>query len=195
MRVVVVVKKINWLLVIGMIIGTLYYVVLEYDSDRILTYLAVIPVLVAPLLLKKTKFKLSDRELCCYYVFVFMADFIGCVANLYNTTEWYDVFVHFCSGIFTFGVGLFILDKINIGKDNFGFKMFFSIGVVALVAVVWELFEYGADVLLRLDFQHNVDTGVDDTMVDMLAAIVGGLLSIVGCYVINKRNRAKNLVN
>ena len=181
-------KKFNLGLVIGMIIGTLYYAIFQYDSERLLTYLAVIPVVGAPLLLNKTKFKLNEQEMCCYYVFVFMAYFLGCVVNLYNMTWWYDKFVHFISGIFTFMVGLIILDKFNVDKDNFCFKMFFSIGVVALIALLWELFEFGVDSLLGMNLQHNKDTGVNDTMVDMLVAFSGGILSIGGCYVIKREN-------
>lgn len=180
-------KKINWLLVIGMIVGTLYYAVFQYDSDRLLTYLAVIPVLGFPLLLRKTKFKLNEKELCYYYVFVFLADFLGCVVNLYNTTWWYDVVIHFGSGIFTFMMGLFLLNKFNVGNDNFWFKVLFCFCVVMTIAGMWELFEFLADNLLGLDLQHNSSTGVMDTMIDVLAAFIGGILSMVGYYVMNKK--------
>lgn len=176
-------KKINWLLIISMIIGTLYCVIFNYDSDRLLTYLAVIPVLGMPLLLNKSKFKLNAKELCCYYVFVFMADFLGCVVNLYNTTEWYDVLVHFCSGIFSFLVGLFIVDKLDVGKVSFVFKILFCLGIMALIALGWELFEYGADCFLDLNLQHSNKTGVNDTMIDILVAFVGGILSSIGYYI------------
>jgi len=179
-------KRINWLLVVSIIIGTLYYGIFRYNSDRILTYLSVIPVLGAPLLLVKSKFKLGISELFGYYLFVFMAYFLGCVVNLYNTTDWYDVFVHFCSGIFTFFVGLFIFNRINVCEGNLLFKMFFSFLMVMSIASLWELFEFGADNLLGMNLQHNKDTGVMDTMMDMLAAFGGAVVSIVGYYLVKK---------
>lgn len=185
-------KKINNGLIIVMIVGTLYFAIYQYDGSRILTYLAVIPVLGAPLLLRKTKFQLSLQELCYYYVFVFMADFLGCVVNLYNMVWWFDIFIHFLSGIFTFMIGVFLLNKIKIGDDNFWFRMFFGICFVSLIALGWELFEFGADKLLGMDLQHNVDTGVHDTMIDMLVAFGGGVLSVVGYCMFHKR---KCLVN
>lgn len=42
-------KKMNLLMIVSMIIGTLYYLVFKFNSDRILTYLAIIPVIGAPL--------------------------------------------------------------------------------------------------------------------------------------------------
>lgn len=169
-----------------MIIGTFYYVLFQFESDRLFTYLAVIPVIGMPFLLEKTKFRLGNRELFCYYLFIFFADFLGCVVNLYNMIWWYDIVVHFCSGIFTFGVGLFLLDRVNIGKNNYGFKLFFSLCFVMLIAGVWELFEFGADSILGMDLQHNADTGVNDTMVDMLVAFLGGVVSIVGYKIVKK---------
>lgn len=161
-----------------MILGTGYFSVFQYDSSRILTYLAVIPVLGMPLLLKKTKYKLNDKEMFCYYLFVFMADFLGCVVNLYNIIWWYDIVIHFCSGIFTFLIGLFLLDKFNIKENNIKFRLLFCFCIVITVAGLWELFEFLSDVILGMDLQHNIDTGVNDTMTDMLAAFGGGMISM-----------------
>lgn len=180
-------KKLNLLLVISMVIGTLYYGIFKFNSDRILTYLAVIPVALAPLVLVKSKFKLGVKELCGYYIFVFMAYFIGCVSNLYNTTEWYDIFVHFCSGVFSFFVGLFIIDRLDIGSNNLLFRIFFSFLVVMAGASLWELFEFGADTLLDMNLQHSSDTGVMDTMIDVLVAFIGGTLSSASYYIAKRK--------
>ena len=179
-------KIINWILSIGMLVGTLIIVVLYYDSSRLLTYLAIIPVVSVPLLLRKTKFCLNDKEIFYYYVFVFLAEFLGCVVNLYNSIWWFDMVIHFCSGIFAFGVGWFLLNKFYLKDVPFCFKILFSICTVALTAVIWELFEFGADSLLKLDLQHNLDTGVQDTMVDMLMAFVGGIFLGISCFIKKK---------
>lgn len=172
-------KRINFALIIVMIIGTFYFGIFQYDSSRLLTYLAVIPVLGAPLVLVKTRYKLDDLELFFYYGFIFLADFMGCVVNLYNLVSWYDIFVHFLSGIFTFCVGLFILKRIGISNKNYYFRVLFCFCVVMFVAGIWELFEYGVDFLLGMDLQHSITTGVNDTMEDMLAAFCGGITFMI----------------
>ena len=179
-------KKINLGLIIGMI-GTLYYVVFKFDSDRILTYLAIIPLILFPLILVKSKFKLGVKELFVYYIFIFLSYFLGSVVNLYNTTDWYDVLVHFCSGFFSFFSGLFIIDKIGIGKKSLLFRIFFSFLVVMSIAGLWELFEFGCDILLGTNLQHS-DIGVMDTMIDVLVAFIGGILSSGYYYFVNRRN-------
>lgn len=179
-------KKFCFGFVVLMVIGTLYFGIFQYDSSRILTYLAVIPVLGAPVLVWKTKFCLGDKELCCYYLFVFLAYFLGCVVNLYQYIWWYDSLVHFFSGIFSFGVGLFLVDKLEKVQVDAGFLLFFCLCFVMFVAGIWELFEFGADSLLKMNLQHAKETGVGDSMIDMISALCGGFFSI-GVYVKAKK--------
>lgn len=179
-------KKINWFLNLMMIIGTLWIAITNYDSSRLLTYLAVIPVLFAPCILNKTAYKLNENEKFIYYLFIFFADFLGCVVNLYNMIWWYDIFMHFCSGIFTFSIGIFILKRMKVSTSSKFFVILFSLGIVMLIAGIWEFFEYGADQILKMDLQHNLSTGVGDTMEDMLAAFFGGILSSIPIFL--KRN-------
>ena len=169
-------KKLNVFFILSIVIGTLWFLVFQFESSRIATYLAVIPVVLAPCILIKTKYKLSDIELFFYYLFVFFAYFLGSVVNLYNLIWWYDVFMHFCSGFFTFMIGIFILSREKV-QTSVWFQIFFGICVVMLVAGIWEFFEFGADLLLGMDLQHHLDTGVVDTMEDMLAAFGGGILA------------------
>lgn len=180
-------KKISSLLVIFMVLGTIGCIIVDYDASRILTYVAVIPVILVPLLLRKTKYKLNDRELLFYYLFIFLADFLGCVVNLYNKIGWYDLFTHFLSGIFTFGVGMFILKRVGIQWKNFSFDLLFCFCFVMFVAGIWELFEYVIDGLLGMDLQHHLDTGVNDTMEDMLAAFIGGIVTLISYFGVKRK--------
>ena len=98
-------KLLNKILLIIMNIGTIIVATLEFTNNnyaRAMTFVAIFPLLLIPFIINKTKFKLSDKEIFLYYLFILLADFIGCVCNLYNTVSWYDIFVHFLSGMFTF---------------------------------------------------------------------------------------------
>lgn len=172
-------KKFDFILVFVIGLGTLSFGVFQYNSSRLLTYLAVIPVLSAPYLVSKSKFKLGNKELCYYYLFVLLAYFLGCVVNLYKYIWWYDSFVHFISGIFSFGVGLYLVRRMHNVGINKWFLVFFCLCFVMFIAGIWEFFEFGVDNLLAMNLQHNKDTGVVDSMIDMLSAFVGGILSFI----------------
>lgn len=178
-------KLLNKILLIIMNIGTIIVAVIEFSNNnysRVMTFVAIYPLLLLPFIINKTKFKLSEQEVFLYYLFILLADFIGCVCNLYNTVSWYDIFVHFLSGIFTFVLATIIFRLIS--KDNNKLlKILFSLGMVALIAIMWEVFEFSVDSLIHTNLQHNQDTGVIDTMQDMIVAMLGGLVASIYTWI------------
>ena len=174
-------KLLNKILLIIMNIGTIIVATLEFINNnyaRVMTFVAIFPLLLIPFIINKTKLKLSDKEIFLYYLFILLADFIGCVCNLYNTVSWYDIFVHFLSGMFTFVLATIIYRLITNDK-NIILKILFCLGVVAIIAIMWEVFEFSIDSLAHTNLQHNQDSGVIDTMQDMIVAILGGILSSI----------------
>lgn len=181
-------KLLNKILLIIMNIGTIIIAILEFSNNnyaRIMTFIAIFPLLLVPFIINKTKFKLSEQETFLYYVFIFIADFIGCVYNLYNNVSWYDIFVHFLSGMFTFVLATIIFRNISNNNNNKLLKVLFSLGIVALIAIFWEIFEFSIDNIAHVNLQHNQDTGVIDTMQDMIVALLGGVISSI--YVMFKK--------
>lgn len=178
-------KKMYLFLVLLMLLGTGYLIIFSYESDRIFTYLTIIPIILFPFLLRKTRYCFFDKEYFLYYLFMFLSEFLGYVFNLYECISWYDSFIHYCLGIVVFLLGLFILKRTSSKKIYFLFEMIFSICFVMFVASVWEFFEFGIDVICGLDFQDVAQTGVADTMIDMLVAFCGGLVSL-GYFVLKK---------
>ena len=180
-------KLLNKILLIIMNLGTVIIAVLEFSNNnyaRVLTFIAIYPLLFIPFIINKTKFKLSETEIFLYYIFIFLADFLGAVCNLYNNVDWYDIFVHFLSGFFTFVLASVIYRYITTNNNKI-LKVIFCLGIVSIIAIVWELFEFSVDSLIHTNLQHNQDTGVIDTMQDMFVALLGGFISSM--YVIFKK--------
>ena len=174
-------KLLNKILLIIMNIGTIIVAILEFTNNnyaRAMTFVAIFPLLLIPFIINKTKFKLSDKEIFLYYLFILLADFIGCVCNLYNTVSWYDIFVHFLSGMFTFVLAT-IVYRIISDSNNKLLKLLFCLGIVSLIAITWEVFEFSIDSFAHTNLQHNQDTGVIDTMQDMIVAMLGGIISSI----------------
>ena len=168
-------KIISYLFKLIMVIGTIFVVIFSFQINKLFAYLMVFVSILFPYLLNKTKYKLNNREIFFYTSFIFLSLFLGFVLNFYNAIWWYDILVHFLSGIFVFEIGLSILRKLGI-KSNFYFKIFFCIILVMGVSGLWEIFEFSVDQAFKVDMQNAICTGVIDTMEDMIMSIIGGLI-------------------
>lgn len=112
-------------------------------------------------------------------LFSFLSFGIGMVASGYQTLPGFDKFVHFLSGIVFGVIGLlygFYVTKKERGKDGFWVQVYCAVSFSMLVAVIWEFYEYGLDLILHTDPQRVSTMGIHDTMQDMLVCFAGSIL-------------------
>jgi len=191
-------KKINLLLIVIASIGGICYSINQVMTGPIyeaLISLAIIPVMLVPLILKKLfKFNLNPTIEFIYLIFVFFAHFLGSIVDLYHTINNYDKIMHLISGIVTAFFGLYIL--INFRKydqKSIIFNVLFIIAFVLMIASFWEFFEYFSDMLFNQDAQNVLTTGINDTMKDMVAAFIGSLLFNI-MYVYEEKTKSSILI-
>ncbi|MBQ3549482.1 MAG: DUF2238 domain-containing protein [Clostridia bacterium] len=120
--------------------------------------------------------------------FVFFASSLGSCLNLYRHLSYYDLFVHFLSGILLFDGGRIIIEYIsrrrNLPKDkvNVGlFALFFSCACAAF----WEIFEYLCDVFINAEMQGTKA----NTMGDIIAGVLGAMIGAVGYFFIDLKRK------
>ena len=154
------------------------YFIKTNKYNRIYTAILIYPVLYLPELLDNTKYFIDYKYKMIYCLFIFMADFLGCIVNLYKYISWYDLFIHFVSGIMSFVLGYLILEKSKLKLSGM-VKFFYLVGFVAFVALCWEIIEFTGDQVFGLNLQHNMETGVLDTMSDMIMGFMGGICSYI----------------
>ena len=174
-------RLLNAILILFMMVGNTYLLLNDLgksETARILTYLSLYLLLLVPFIIKKcTKLKMSMEIEIVYNVFILLAQFLGSGVNLYAKISWFDTFTHFLSGILTCFVALILLNLFGSNpKRKIIFHMTYILGIVFLVAGLWEFFEFGMDQLAGMNLQHSIETGVKDTMVDILAAFSGSIL-------------------
>lgn len=166
-------------------IGLLIYVIYEFitrlmngDTDRLMVVLAVLPVLLVPFFVRKVlKYPLSDRLEFCFWIFIFLAQILGCVENWYHSVSWFDLFTHFISGIVTCVIGLVLLKQYRLLDSKYlWLQIIFLLSITLGVASLWEFFEFGLDTFTGSNVQWVIETGVTDTMTDMLIAFAGSIL-------------------
>lgn len=114
-------------------------------------------------------------------IFVLFASPLGSCLNLYRHVEFYDLFVHFLSGILLFDGGRLIIEYINSkhqhSQDGFTvglFAFFFSCSCAAF----WEIFEYLCDVLINAEMQGSKSNTMGDIIAGVLGAAVGALIML-----------------
>lgn len=160
--------------------------------DRILGDVTVPFVLLIPRIMGKIfKIKITSAMELVYVLFIILAQFLGSVVNLYNKVWWYDLFAHFLSGILTSVLSLVVLNWFGVyNRKNKWFNFLFIISFTLMIASIWEFMEFGTDTFFGMNVQHSIETGVRDTMEDMLVAFLGSLIVSISYLVENKM--AKN---
>ncbi len=111
-------------------------------------------------------------------LFVFASLFLGNVRGYYLRFWWWDLVLHAASG-FLLGILGFLLVYVLNEKEDIELEMkpafvalfafMFSVGLGA----VWEIYEFGMDVLFGSSMQH----GLADTMSDLIVDVVGAAAS------------------
>lgn len=174
-------KLLSRFIIIISIIGALYYsipLIQTVNIYGILVKLTIILTLFIPNIIEKIfKIKFPYGLKLTYLVFIFMAHFLGSIVNLYNKVYWYDTFIHFLSGILVAITANFLIVKSKIYNNRNVIMWFlFMVACSSLIAVSWEIFEFISDKAFNADAQNVLTTGVDDTMVDMIVALLGSML-------------------
>lgn len=158
--------------------------IMEGNLYGTLIRLSIIPVILLPYLLKNLfKIKISNMSVSIYIIFIFLGHFLGSIVNLYKSIYWYDTFTHFISGFLVFFFGLEFIIRINkYDKKELWFNILFLIALSFMVAGLWEMFEFTNDRIFGKDAQKVIETGVTDTMKDMIVAVLGSGLCAITYY-------------
>lgn len=164
----------------GLLIFMIYKIIIDINNmslSKVLTVLSIIPILLIPVLIKKIfKYEMSEVLKLIYYLFIIVSLVLGSILGWYHKISWFDLLAHFISGVFVSFISLIILKEKKLLKvENIGFIILFIICFAVTISSCWEFFEFFSDKLLGGDAQWVATTGVDDTMTDMLIALLGSI--------------------
>lgn len=108
---------------------------------------------------------------------------IGMIFNGYDRIPLYDKLMHTVTGVIFGLCGLVVYyllkpreEKMRVKRAEFWQAAVFSAGFASLIAVGWEIVEFVINLVLHNDPQHVLDTGVTDTMMDMIVCLIGSLV-------------------
>ena len=170
-------KKINVFLII--IVSILGVVSALSDLDRSIAFILkdlsiVITISLTYILSKVFKIHINEYFSFIYIIFIFMAHYLGVIERFYGEFAYYDKIVHTLSGILaSYAAYLFLKAK---GIKDTLLNIIFIISFTFLCAGMWEIFEFVCNIFFGGDAQKVVETGVDDTMLDIIVAFIGSLI-------------------
>lgn len=142
------------------------------------TILIFILVITPRILKRKYKF-FFPKELDVFIgFFIFLTLFLGSLRDYYEKFPWWDTLLHFESGILLGMVGFVLVYTLNsneVGKIKMSpfFISIFSVNFSVFIGVVWEMYEYFADMLFGFNMQRD---GLPDTMSDLIVNAVGAII-------------------
>ncbi|MDZ4286622.1 MAG: hypothetical protein U0984_01610 [Prosthecobacter sp.] len=114
-------------------------------------------------------------------VFVFLSLFLGSGRDFYYRFWWWDVVLHTGSGFLLGIVGFIALYLLN-QTDRLprelspAFRCFFGVTFAVFLGVLWEIFEFACDRVAPYWNMQSVETGVADTMWDLIVDTIGAVI-------------------
>ena len=176
-------NKINKIIILFSIVVSLYYLYNGYYFDS-LKRLIIIPIVLAPDFIRKVFKKDFNHILQLMFIpFIFFAWYLGDAINIYNKLNGYDKVIHTIFGILSSFLAFFIMKHYKIyNKYNFTFNIIFIVSFTLAFGSIWEMFEFTWDKILGTNEQGVVETGVDDTMYDLIVAFLGTSIFCISYY-------------
>ena len=114
--------------------------------------------------------------------FTLIAYPLGSCLDFYARFPGYDKLMHMLSGAFVSVLCILLYCALKpghrIGSGDFWLALLFTFFGSMAVAGLWELAEYGINLVTGRDVQHVLDTGVGDTMQDMLVCMIGTIATL-----------------
>lgn len=122
-------------------------------------------------------------------LFIYASVFLGEVHGFYMRFWWWDSMLHFLAGIALGVVGfamMYIFYKSGRIVAPPIFIAFIAFCFSMTGAVVWEIYEFGMDQFLGTNMQRT-ETGVVDTMIDLILNTMGAIIASVAGYLYIKK--------
>ncbi|MFW5888431.1 MAG: hypothetical protein ACOCVY_01810 [Patescibacteria group bacterium] len=123
-------------------------------------------------------------------IFIYASLFLGEIQGYYTKFWWWDVILHTGSGMGMAFVGFLIVYSVyqrGSLRANAKVLAIFSFCFAVSLGALWEIFEFIMDGFFDLNMQR-LETGVADTMWDLIVDTAGALIvSIVGYFYIKRK--------
>lgn len=102
------------------------------------------------------------------FAFIFSAEILGEINNFYGTVPFWDIALHTTSGFLCGSLGFSLIYLLNKKTKRIKLSPIFvalvSFCFSMTVGIVWEMFEYGMDIVFKMDMQKDEYVEVINTV-------------------------------
>jgi hypothetical protein len=162
-------------------IGLVLFII-RGDWENVFLTITVFGLIVVPaFLLKKWRIHVPAEFQMIAAVFVFLSLFLGSARDFYDRFWWWDIVLHAGSGILL-GIAGWIMLFLLIQSDRLPraigpwLVFVFSVSFAVTLGVLWEIFEFAVDSLWPNVNMMSNETGVVDTMQDLIVDFFGAVI-------------------
>ncbi len=138
----------------------------------------IVSTLILGIVNKKVNKLLDNSIYINLVIFIMVSSLLGSCFKFYSINH-YDDFLHLYSGVLSCNIAYLIIryfnNEENIKMVNKVFVMIFLFMFTMGVASLWEIMEFSLDNILGT---HTQIGGLEDTMIDMVDALIGAIISI-----------------
>ncbi len=118
-----------------------------------------------------------------YDIFLILSISFGSIMKFYDQISWWDILCHTYWGYIGCYFGVILLCKFKYHQMTFFLFIALCFLISMACASIWECFEFTCDRIFSLNVQHWQDTGVYDTMYDILCNFGGALLFTIHFWI------------
>ncbi|HEX6987215.1 MAG TPA: hypothetical protein VF170_17690 [Planctomycetaceae bacterium] len=175
-------------------IGLALFVYRRDWENVFLTAVVILLTLVPAFLFRRYRVVIPPEFQLVSAAFIFLSLFLGSAFDLYYKYWWWDVVLHTSSGFLLGIIGFLALFLLN-GTDRLpagltpGFICFFGVTFAVTLGVLWEVFEFAVDRVAPAVNMQSVETGVADTMHDLIVDTIGAVVVAFMGYAYLKTGR------
>ena len=170
------------LLIQAWLVLALIVFIVRRDWETVFLTLAVIGLTLIPAFVwRRYRVYLPPELQLISAAFIFLSLFLGSARDYYYRYWWWDIVLHTGSG-FLLGVVGFVAIYLLNQTDRLprevrpSFRCFFGVTFAVTLGVLWEIFEFAVDSMWpEVNMQSN-ETGVADTMYDLIVDTIGAVV-------------------
>ena len=189
--------------VVSLILGVVDTIRGNLEVHKLCFRISFVILVCLPYIIKKI-FKVSFSRVVSivFYLYMFLAAFLGNVLELYRKIYEWDMIIHFLMGAVLAVLSIYLLNltiyKKDVSRHNLFFTFIFMIAFALGISVLWELFEFTGDLLFNLGAQRYVDysgtlligrEAIFDTMMDFVMDFSGAIVGVIFTAIMIKYNK------